>query len=150
MAFRFSLQAVLRFRHSLEHHELMLLQSANQKVTAVQGEINAFEQCLQERAQAQQRGLVEQSFGAELHFNGLCTTTLENCKHALEKELAQLEKLRDLQYEVFRQARMQREIVESIRDSQMREYRIRKDRKEQRSLDDQFLSRREFLRREPQ
>lgn len=62
--------------------------------------------------------------------------------------LAQLEKLRDQQYEVFRRARLQREILESVRDSQLREYRAQKTRRDQRSLDDLFLMRREFLRRE--
>lgn len=86
--------------------------------------------------------------GAELQFDPLCNSALASYRKNLEKELAQLEKLRDQQYEVFRQARLQREILENVRDGQLREYRAQKIRRDQRSLDDLFLMRREFLRRE--
>jgi flagellar biosynthesis chaperone FliJ len=86
--------------------------------------------------------------GAELQFDLLCNSALASYRKVLEKELAELEKLRDQQYEVFRRARLQREILESVRDGQLRDYRAQKIRREQRAIDDLFLMRREFLRRE--
>jgi len=148
MAFRFPLQSLLRFRQSLEHHEQMLLQAANQKVSEVRRKIDSLEQCQNRRSDLQRQGLSAGLSGAELQFDTLCNAALEDYRHVLENELVQLEKLRDKQEEVFRRARMQREILESIRDVQLRAYQAEKNRREQRSLDDLFLMRREFLRRE--
>jgi flagellar biosynthesis chaperone FliJ len=65
----------------------------------------------------------------------------------LEPQLAQSQQLRDQQREIFRRARQARETLESVRDRQLELYKKDAARREQRSLDDLFLLRREYLRR---
>jgi flagellar export protein FliJ len=148
MPFRFSLQSLVRFRQSVERHEQIQLEIANLKVSDMCGKLKSLEQTRDLRNEHQRHGLNVGLTGAELQFDLLCNSALASYRKNLEKELAQLEKLRDQQYEVFRQARLQREILASVRDGQLREYRAEKIRRDQRSLDDLFLMRREFLRRE--
>jgi len=148
MPFRFPLQSLLRFRRSVERHEQTQLEIANQRVADMRGKIERLEQSRDLRNESQRHGLNEGITGAELQFDLLCDGALASYRRDLEKELGQLEKLRDQQYEILRRARLQREILESVRDGQLREYRAQKIRRDQRSLDDLFLMRREFLRRE--
>jgi len=148
MPFRFPLQSLLRFRQSMERHEQTQLEIANQKVADMRGKIESLEESRDLRNEHQRHGLNVGLTGAELQFDLLCNSAVANYRKDMEKELAQLEKLRDQQYDVFRQARLHREILESVRDGQLREYRAEKIRREQRSLDDLFLMRREFLCRE--
>ena len=148
MPFRFPLQSLLRSRQSVEHHEQTQLEIANQKVADMRDKIESLEQSRDLRNESQRHGLNAGLTGAELQFDLLCNGALASYRKNLEKDLSQLEKLRDQQYEVFRRARLQREILESVRDGQLREYRAQKTRRDQRSLDDLFLMRREFLRRE--
>jgi flagellar biosynthesis chaperone FliJ len=68
-------------------------------------------------------------------------------RRELEQQLVRMQQLRDQQREVFHQARRAREMLESVRDRQLRGYDRDALRREQRSLDDQFLLRREYLRR---
>jgi flagellar export protein FliJ len=147
MAFRFGLEALLRFRQSMERQEETRLQAANQKVRQVLAEIERCEQLERRFRVAQQDSLGEGLSGAELHFDTLRQSTLARRQDALQKERAHLEKLRDQQYQVFRQARTQREVLESLRNAQLHAYQEEKMRRDQRLLDDLFLMRREFLRR---
>jgi flagellar biosynthesis chaperone FliJ len=54
---------------------------------------------------------------------------------------------REQQWELLQQARRARETLESVRDQQLRVYQKEALRREQRSQDDLFLMRREYLRR---
>jgi flagellar biosynthesis chaperone FliJ len=65
----------------------------------------------------------------------------------LEPQLARLEHLRREQREIFQEARRAREMLERVRDRQLRVYQKEVARREQRGLDDLFLLQREYLRR---
>jgi flagellar export protein FliJ len=148
MPFRFPLQSLLRFRQSVERHEQTQLEIANLKVADMRGKIESLDQSRDLRNESQRHGLKAGLTGAELQFDLLCRHALASYRSDLNKKLAHLEKRRDEQYEVFRSARLQREILESVRDGQLREYRAQKIRRNQRSIDDLILMRREFVRRE--
>lgn len=98
--------------------------------------------------QHHREGLSAGLTAAELQFDLLCAAALASHRSEMEKELGQLEKLRDQQFEIFRKARLQRETLESIRDRQFREFSAPKLRPDQPTLDDLFPMRREFVRRE--
>lgn len=95
MPFRFSLQSLLRFRQSIERHEQTQLEIANLKVTDMCGKIKSLEQTRDLRNEHQRHGLNVGLTGAELQFDPLCNSALASYRKNLEKELAQLEKLRD-------------------------------------------------------
>ncbi|MBZ5706042.1 MAG: flagellar FliJ family protein [Acidobacteriia bacterium] len=147
MAFRFSLQALLRFRKSVEHQQELLLQEANHQVALVRHEIESLDKRMAEIAV---RGALELTSGvraAELQFEGLCRSVLLEQRRQLEKVLAQREEIRVRHRQAFHHARRQREVVDTLRQHQLQLYRQQEKRKEQRSLDELFLLRREFLRR---
>jgi flagellar export protein FliJ len=84
---------------------------------------------------------------AELRFAGQCDAELLRQRRLLEPQLARLEQLRQEQRLIFEKARRAREMLEGVRDRQLRVYQKEAARREQRGLDDFFLLQREYLRR---
>lgn len=145
MPFRFSLQAVLHFRQSLEHQQELRLRAANQQVARVRRVLDQHSARVQELHISQARELTAGTTAAELRFAGLCRSALEQQRQELERELKRLQKLRDEQQRLFVEARRQSETVAGLRDRQRHEYELRAARREQRQLDDAFLLRRSYL-----
>jgi flagellar export protein FliJ len=147
MPFRFPLQAVLHFRQSIEHQQELRLRAANQQVARVQRMIEVADAQRQNLYANQSKELSQGVSAAELQFGLLYEKDLLRQRKELEPQLTQAQQLRDLQREIFRRARQARETLESVRDRQLDLYRKEAARREQRSLDDLFLLRREYLRR---
>jgi|ERR1700683_905824 len=147
MAFHFPLEAVLHFRRSVEHQQELRLRSANQQVARVQNMIEQMDLRRQELYAAQSQELTAGITAAELRFGLQCETELLRRRRELEQQFMRLQQLREQQREIFHQARRARETLESVRDRQLRIYKKEALRREQRSLDDLFLLRREYLRR---
>jgi flagellar export protein FliJ len=148
MPFHFSLQAVLHFRKSVEHQQQLRLLVANQGVARARHLIEQADARREEMHSRQQKEMSSGTTAAELRFSRLCETELQRQRRELEQQLARLKQLRDQQREIFQQARRARETLESVRDRQRSLYQKEALRREQRSLDDLFLLRREFLRRD--
>jgi len=146
MPFHFPLDAVLHFRQSLEHQQQLRLLAANQQVARVRHLIEQMEAHRQELHCAQVKELSAGLTAAELRFGLLCDAELVRHRRELEQQLARLQQLRNQQREVFHQARRAREMLEAVRDQQFRLYQKEAARREQRSLDDLFLLRRQYLR----
>jgi flagellar export protein FliJ len=147
MAFHFPLQAVLHLRQSMEHQQELRLRAANQQVARAQHMMEQMDLRRQELHSAQSHELSVGVTAAELRFMLLCQTELLRRRRELEQQLVRLQHLREQQREIFTKARRARETLESGRDRQLREYEKEALRREQRSLDDLFLLRREYLRR---
>jgi flagellar export protein FliJ len=147
MAFHFPLQAVLHLRQSLEHQQELRLRAANQQVARVQHMIEQMELRQRKLYSEQSRELSAGMTAAELRFGLQCETELLLRRREVEQQLLRLQQLRDQQRGIFHQARLARETLESVRDQQLREHKKEASRREQRSLDDQFLLRQEYLRR---
>jgi flagellar export protein FliJ len=147
MAFHFPLEAVLHFRKSLEHQQELRLRAANQQVARVQHLIEQMDLHRQQLRSTQTQELSSGTTAAEMRFGLLSEAELLRHRQVLEQELTRLQQLREQQREIFRQARQARETLESVRDQQFRLYKKDAARREQRSLDDLFLMRREYLRR---
>jgi flagellar export protein FliJ len=147
MAFRFSLAAVLLFRQKMEHQQEMLLLESNQRVHRVRTEIENADSAMNSIAQREAQQLTSSLSAAELQFDLLCRSVLLRRLQTLEKEMAQAEQMCAAQRAVFRQARQQRETLETLKTHQLELYLQQETRQEQRSLDDMFLLRRAFLRR---
>ncbi len=147
MAFHFPLRAVLHFRESVEHQQELRLRAANQQVARVRHLIEQMDARREELHTTQARKLGSGMTAAELQFELLCEAELLRYRRELEQQHARLQQVRDQQREIFYQARRAREMLEAVRDRQLRLYQKEAARREQRSLDDQFLMRREYLRR---
>lgn len=147
MAFQFKLDSVLHLRQSLEHLQELRLRAANQQIARVRHLIEQIDARRQQLHNAQSKNIAMGISAAELQFELLCEKELLRHRVNLEQELARQQQLREQQQEKFQQARRARETLEAVRDEHLRLYRKDAVRKEQRSLDDMFLLRREYLRR---
>ena len=147
MAFKFKLNAVLHFRESIEHQQELRLRAANQQVGRVQHLIEQMDTRRQELHTAQAKELGSGMTAVELQFELLCDAELLRHRRELGQELARLQQLQEQQREIFQQSRRARQTLETMRDQQLRLYQKEAVRREQRTLDDLFLVRREYLRR---
>jgi flagellar export protein FliJ len=147
MPFRFPLQSILHYRQSVEHQQELRLRAANQQVGRVRHLIDQLETRRSENQEAQNRRLQSGMTGAELQFELQCESELLRHLWELEQQFARLQRLRDQQREVFRQAREVRETLEAIRDRELHSYGKESLRREQRDLDELFLLRRQYFPR---
>ena len=147
MPFHFPLQAVLNLRESVEHQQELRLRAADQQVARVRHLIEQMDARRQDLQRAQAQTLSVGMTAVELQFELLCDAELLRHRRELEQQLVRLEQQREQQREILQQARRARETLGAVRDQQVRRYQKEAARREQRSLDDLFLLRREYLRR---
>jgi flagellar export protein FliJ len=147
MAFQFSLDAVLRLRQSLQRQQELLLREANQQLTALQVRIDDLNAQISQHATQENLKLASTLSAAELQFMQLCRSVLLGQRGGLEKRLATAQALRDSRMTSFRQARQQREVLETLCQTQAQVYGQSEARQNQRQLDDLLLLRRAYLRR---
>jgi flagellar export protein FliJ len=148
MPFHFPLEAVLHFRQSVEHQQELRLRAANQQVARGRHLLEQLDARITDTRSEQARQLSTGTTAAELRFGLLCEASLQRQSQELLRELLRVENLRDQQQKIFQQARRERETFESLRDRQLEQYRRDAARREQRQLDDLFLQRQAYLRRE--
>jgi flagellar FliJ protein len=147
MPFHFPLQTVLHYRQSMEHQQELRLRAANQQVARAQHLIEQMNLQTKELRSMEMEELSSGTSAAELQFGLLREAAMLRRRRELEQQLIRVQQLRDQQREIFQQARRAREMLESLRDQQLHLYKKDVSRREQRSLDDLFLMRREYLRR---
>jgi flagellar protein FliJ len=139
VAFRFSLQAVLRCRESFERRERQRLQMIAREVVKAQQQKD---QETVERATSLaefQKRLHEGMNVMELQFELATDRARLRRIAALKDHFAKLEDLRRRQLEVFRKAQQQRKILENLRERQLAAYQLIQSRREQQQMDDRFL-----------
>jgi flagellar export protein FliJ len=143
MAFRFSLETLLRLRISQERAERM-------KLKAVISEQSLARTRLQEISEGSaflyrdfQERLRSGMAGAELQLEIEREANVKSACKDLGARIAEIEQRRVTQLQSFRQARRNRESIENLRLRQLELYRVEQGRREQRDLDDLFLMRHE-------
>ncbi|HTS36812.1 MAG TPA: flagellar FliJ family protein [Candidatus Solibacter sp.] len=147
MPFRFALEAVFHLRKSLEHQQELRLRTANQQVLGARHLIEKLDERLRRMESERSRALHTGTTASELQFEHLCEEEMQGQRREMVAELSRLERLRDQQQKVLQHARRERETFESLRDKQFADYQRDAARREQRQLDDLFLSRQAYLRR---
>lgn len=147
MAFRFTLDVLLRVRQSVERQQELLLQEANQRLAGLRRRMEEVDAQLAQLTARKMRQLESGFSAAELQFDLLCRSVVLQQRAALEQEMAQAEAMRDARREIFREARRQREVIDTLRTHQLQAHRQQEMRQEQRRLDDMFLLRQAYLRR---
>jgi flagellar export protein FliJ len=143
MAFRFSLEAVLRYRRSLEDGEKMRLQTLLVRRTALQAELqrarDAYLQLQTTLNQELQRAPVA---AIEIQFSMACRRGMEGRELLLQSQLQQLQTEISQQTARYRQEQRKREVLESLREAQLGDYRLNQQRRQQAVLDELYLLRR--------
>lgn len=142
MPFRFPLAALLKYRESIEEREDLLLRNAQQQVSGIRNQILQIQEqqrvLMEEYSKTLRSGVV----ASELHSFIGHKQQLELALDQLNRMLKEAENRRNQQRKVYEIARQKREVLSTVRDRQMQRYQIEEGRREQRQLDDLFLSRR--------
>ena len=141
MSFRFSLEAVLQFRKSLEESEELVLHKIDQEMAGVRLEL--------EQLAARQQSFREQKSGElahglpAIHLQEMCEQEqqLVEAVKARQALLQELENKRLAQMARYRAARQNREVLSEIRQQKHHSYLQEQLRQEQKMLDDLFLTR---------
>jgi len=142
MAFRFSLQALLRVRQSSEERERRRLALLNMQI----GQLHQEDEMLNQQrvlAWAQiSHGLRAGMSGAELQFETASMATLAYRQEELRKQIARLQQEHIVQERLFREAQKQRKVLGNLRERKLRDYLQVRGRREQQQVDDLFILRR--------
>jgi flagellar export protein FliJ len=141
MAFRFSLDAVLRFRESLEHSEEAALLRIVHEITEAEqelGQINAEQIHIREQ---RERDLALKLPASHLRDIAIRELELKTAADKLGVRLRQLETQRLAQLAVYQTARQERQVLSELREQHHRTYQLEQKRKDQRTLDALFLTR---------
>ena len=143
MAFHFTLDTVLRYRRSLEDHEQLRLKAMLLRRAAVLQQQELLRKARSE-LQTNLHHVLSQAglSAAELQFSLIRSRDMQLSEERLKPPL------RELQSEIVAQAaryqaeRQRREVLESLRDVQLRNYEMARTRREQSMLDELHLLRR--------
>ena len=142
MAFRFSLQAVLRLRRSYERRERLRLEIITRRCLHTQQQIDEVKN---ERLEAKDRLAQTLQAGmpaVELHLEVAQAKARAKRQEVLAEQLAKLTQEHRAQQVAYQHAQQQRQIIENLRARLFAIYQQVQARREQQQLDDLFLIRR--------
>jgi flagellar biosynthesis chaperone FliJ len=143
MAFHFTLEAVLRLRQSLENRELLRLQSLLTRRAFLLRELEESQQLRLNLQQGTKQAMLQRPTPAvEIHFAMARLHALEWQQQIIHQQLRELEAAIVEQRSRFQQERRKRDMLESLRDAQLRDYQQMQRRREQAQLDELHLLRR--------
>lgn len=142
MAFRFSLDAVLRMWTSRERFERLRLETLTARIQRLRHEIDAVDEASRRDRRNLASSLSEGMAASQLQFASLCTDGHRQFRVLMEKQVGELLKQHEAQRKVFEHARRRREILESLRDRKLAAYRAEEAREAQQQMDEMFLARR--------
>jgi len=148
MAFRFALAAVLQLRESLERHQELVLQRACARFAEIQRTLETITAETQQMVRDESVQLTTGMKSAELQFDMLRHTALDQFKNEIEEKLSEAEATRSACVNAFEKARQSRQVLASLEEGQLEVYRRDQERQAQCALDDLFLLRRSCLARE--
>lgn len=142
MAFRFSLQTVLRLRQIAEQREERAMEEILRKVAQQRQHLSDLAE-LKERLVGQCETMLRlKTSAAEMALLQGQIQALKNKQITEENQLAQLEEQRQAQMKVYEAAHRERELLSRMREQQVDEFKRVQARKEQMQMDDVFSSRR--------
>jgi flagellar export protein FliJ len=141
MAFRYTLQLLLRLRESLERQEEQRLFALAAEVARLRAQIERLRQEDFESRRVELQEMAGGSSGALLQFGVVCGTASETARRKLGLQLEEAEDKRLHQLRVYRAAHQKREILQGLRERQETAYELEIARQEQQIADEAFLMR---------
>lgn len=141
MTFRFKLDAVLRFRLSVEHSEEAALYRIVQEIAEADLQLQQVN-VKQDHLRAQREEDLTRKLPA-VHLLEIAERELDlkNTADSLRSRLRQLETQRLKQMAIYQAAHQDREILSELREQQRQAHQLEQKRQEQKMLDDLFLAR---------
>ena len=143
MAFRFSLETVLRLRHSLEDGERLRLQALLAQRAQLQREIhNTLESRAGLNAKLTAKIQRDQLSGGEMHFAAQRLRACELQAARLNAAVAALTQPIERQQALLLQRRIERKVLEQVREDQRARYEAEAQHRAQSQIEELFLLRR--------
>ncbi|HTV59215.1 MAG TPA: flagellar export protein FliJ [Verrucomicrobiae bacterium] len=139
MAFRFTLQPLLRLRASFERLERLRLLALTALANHIRHDLSGLQAESAEARRKLQDMLAAGASGGELHFAVASEHSRSTRRQILSDKLAQVETRREKQRKVFEAARQKRRILENLRARRLAEYRREQLRREQKRVDELHL-----------
>jgi flagellar export protein FliJ len=139
MAFRFTLAPILRLRQSIERQRTLALQEVSLQVARAQETLTQLDGFLSNSAQSDSKNLATGRSAAELQFAAALRDNLLQFRRGLQSDVGKLELARQQAVAAYHQAYRDRELLETLRLRQLRDYREEQSRREQRELDATYL-----------
>lgn len=142
MAFKFSLGTVLRVRRIQEEREERMLQQILFELSQTQEALARVEAEIAGSDAARSTAVFKTTLGRNVQVSYGEMQQLKETRQELQVRLEKLKDLRDRQVKVYQLARRNREMLSDMRDRQRETYESEISRKEQKTLDDNFIARR--------
>jgi len=142
MAFQFSLNTVLRVRTIVEEREERMLQKILFEITQTLEALARSNAEIAESDAARSAGVFKPDIGRSLHAFYGEVKELKQERENLVSQIEKLEQLRERQQIVYEGARRNREMLTDMRDEKRGAYDSDAARREQKTLDDNYIARR--------
>jgi flagellar export protein FliJ len=142
MSFHFSLATVLRVRGILEEREETMLQKILFEIAQSLEALACIDAEIAQSDSSRCANVFKPFIGRNLHASYGEVKELMQNKKELEIQMEKLEELRDRQIKVYEEARRNREMLTEMREEKRCIYETDMARREQKTLDDTYISRR--------
>jgi flagellar export protein FliJ len=141
MAFRFKLDAVLRFRESVERTEEAVLHRIVREIAEAQLELERINRKQAQLREQRERDLAQTLPAVHLLEIAEQEEQLNQIADSIRTKLQQLDIQRVKQMAIYQSAHQDRQVLSELREQQQRSYGVEQRRQEQKMLDDMFLAR---------
>ena len=141
MAFRFKLDAVLRFRESVERTEEAVLHRIVREIAEAQLELERINLKQTHLREQRERDLAQTLPAVHLLEIAEQEEQLNQIGDGIRTKLQQLDIQRVKQMAIYQSAHQDRQVLSELREQQQRSYGVEQRRQEQKMLDDMFLAR---------
>ena len=145
MAFRFSLETVLRMRKIAEDREERLLSQILQQIAQCRQSLGELASRRANLVSERERALEAKISAAELIFLNAQTCVVESLQASGHQHLSDLDKLCAQQRKVYEAAHGKQRLLAIMREEQLDHFRAEQARAEQRQMDDRFSAARHSL-----
>lgn len=141
MPFQFSLAAVLRYRESLEQREYLALETLQQEVALLELKVRQVEETYMAATRNCKTKLAQGMRAADLQCAYRYQSALEKHRDVLKSQLHDAKLKWQRQLRSYQLAQRKRETLDQLRSQQLADYRQEQAKRDQKALDDIFLSR---------
>ena len=141
MAFRFTLAPVLKYREALEQREYLALEKIQLEIAQAERRLQKFEESWAAAAKRREGELRQGTPSIHLQAAYNQELFLQKQRDDLLLKLQELQAKRQQAMKAYERARQKREVLQELRARQLDVYQHEQAKREQRTLDDIFLSR---------
>ena len=142
MAFHFSLATVLRVRTIIEEREEGILQKLLFDISKVFDDLERIDTQIEEADASRHAAALTLCIGLDVHASYGEVKELKQRRKDFEEKIQKLEEARDKQLTLYEAARRNREMLTDMRAKKRAAYDAEMNKREQKTLDDNYISRR--------